>query len=138
MRKYTVGKSANELRSHVKKLDPRAAIRSGSGSLSISTDMHVHREAVAAVFASREKSQAPSDDVTFNLKPMTTSAENAFRQFASMAGKQCEITESASEACRNQVTIQAEAMTVRQLVEMVAKMAGVKMQWNDASIVISK
>ncbi|MCH1496162.1 MAG: hypothetical protein L7U72_13100 [Rubripirellula sp.] len=89
-----------------------------------------------------ERIQKPTsvklDADTFSLKKISTSAENAFRQLAATANLQCEIHPSAVNACKGIVTLEGQDVTLRNLMEGIAKQIDVMIDWREAVIVIHR
>lgn len=78
------------------------------------------------------------DTATFSLKKMSTTAENAFRQLAATANLDCEIHQSAVNACKGIVTLEGQNVTLRKLMEGIAEQIDVMIDWQDTLIVIHR
>ena len=68
---------------------------------------------------------------------MRTSAGNALQQLCGVAGRRCEIAPAARKACEQTVTVEGKDATLRELIDLVAKQAGVKVRWGDGVIFVS-
>ncbi len=140
-RTYAINQPADAIRKlsdAMTAADRNVQIRAEKDSLTARGDVVAHRAAIKAMFELTENNAGPDPEKdTFTLKRMTTSAENALRQLAGTARKTCVIEPDAAQACRQNVSIEGQDLTLRELIDMVAKQADVTATWQDDTIVIS-
>lgn len=117
--------------------DPSSRVRASGPWLIANGDFAAHHSAVDTILRQTANSSGPDPDRdTFTLKKMTTSAENALRQLAQTAGKTCVIEERARAACQKMISIEGRDVTLRQLIDRVARQAGVVASWQGDQIMI--
>ncbi|TWU60027.1 hypothetical protein Poly51_03010 [Rubripirellula tenax] len=125
-----------ELRASVESVDSRAKARMVDGNLVVQASPAAHRAAVFQLLgqppAGRESNDAP-----YSLKS-TTSARNALTQLSQAAGRTCVIEPSAADACEAIISIEEKDVTLKVLIERVAILAGVTIQWNDKTVVVTR
>ncbi len=138
-RRYSVGIAPlAEIRDAMRKTDASAQVRVSGGWMIAKGTIKAHHAATIAMFAEVRDLPGPDPDAdTFTLKKMTTSAENALRQLTRTAGKTCIIKPDAVDACRAIISVEGTDVTLRQLIDMVAKQAGVLVKWQDDTIEVS-
>ena len=135
LRRYSAS-MANAVRPAMSAVDSRSRFRLSADWLVATGSVAAHRKAAERIFASA-KAVVPDPDVdTFTLKKMETNAGNALRQLSQTAGLACEIDSGAEQACQTVVTLEGTDATLRELIELVAKQAGVQVTWRDDSILI--
>lgn len=128
---------AKIVRPIVTKADPTARMRVSGKWLETTATFSAHTSATEAIFAALKPTLPDPDKDTFTLKQMRTSAGNALQQLCSVAGRRCEIAPAARKACEQTVTVEGKDATLRELIELVAKQAGVKVTWGDGVIFVS-
>lgn len=128
---------AKTVRPTIIKADPNAKTRVSGKWLETTASFQAHAAATKAIFAGLQPTLPDPDKDTFTLKQMRTSAANALQQLCGVAGRRCEIAPSARKACEQTVTVQGTDATLRELIELVATQAGVKVTWGDGVITIS-
>lgn len=128
---------AKIVRPTVAKADPTAHMRVSGNWLETTTTFDAHASATKAIFETLNPSPPDPDKDTFTLKQMRTSAGNALQQLCGVAGRRCQIAPGAREACEQTVTVEGKDATLRELIELVAKQAGVTVTWGDGVILVS-
>jgi len=128
---------AKIVRPIVTKADPTARMRVSGKWLETTATFSAHTSATEAIFAALKPTLPDPDKDTFTLKQMRTSAGNALQQLCGVAGRRCEIAPAARKACEQTVTVEGKDATLRELIELVAKQAGVKVTWGDGVIFVS-
>ena len=140
-RTYGFRSLQSRIRSAILRTDSKSRFRKRGSVLEATASVAAHRAATELVIQAQSQSAAPNlanDQRRFSLKePLTTSAENALRQFAQTAGRVCEIRPDAVDACKKPIRLEAESNTIRELIEKVAAAAGVKVGWTPDRIVVS-
>ena len=128
---------AKIVRPIVTKADPTARMRVSGKWLETTATFSAHTSATEAIFAALKPTLPDPDKDTFTLKQMRTSAGNALQQLCGVAGRRCEIAPAARKACEQTVTVEGKDATLRELIELVAKQAGVKVTWGDGVIFVA-
>ena len=128
---------AKIVRPIVTKADPTARMRISGKWLETTATFSAHTSATEAIFAALKPTLPDPDKDTFTLKQMRTSAGNALQQLCGVAGRRCEIAPAARKACEQTVTVEGKDATLRELIDLVAKQAGVKVRWGDGVIFVS-
>jgi hypothetical protein len=128
---------AKIVRPTITKTDPTARTRVSGKWLETTATFNAHASATEAIFAALKPTLPDPDKDTFTLKQMRTSAGNALQQLCGVAGRRCEIDPGARKACEQTVTVEGKDATLRELIELVAKQAGVKATWGDGVIFIA-
>ena len=128
---------AKIVRPIVTKADPTARMRISGKWLETTATFSAHASATEAIFAALKPTLPDPDKDTFTLKQMRTSAGNALQQLCGVAGRRCEIAPAARKACEQTVTVEGKDATLRELIDLVAKQAGVKVRWGDGVIFVS-
>ncbi len=137
-RSYFPGGRATEIRSALARWDPRHRIEVTGNQLRIDATPEAHRRLAAMLLQSQQAKGPDPDRDTFTVRKMSTSAANALQQLAASAGKRCVIEPSAEAACQQRVTVEGTDVTLRELIETVARQAGVRAIWQNDSIVVTK
>lgn len=128
---------AKIVRPTVTKTDPTARTQVSGKWLETTATFNAHASATEAIFTALKPKLPDPDKDTFTLKQMRTSAENALQQLCGVAGRRCVIAPGARKACEQTVTVEGKDASLRELIELVAKQAGVKVTWGDGVISIS-
>ncbi len=90
------------IRQVMRAADPSSQVRVAGDWIVARGTIAAHRSATIAMLDQAGDSAGPDPDAdTFQLKKMTTSAENALKQLAQMARKTCIIKAEAVEACQD-------------------------------------
>ena len=120
------------------KLVPDALIKKSASGLLVRTPARGHRLVTQWVLSRHESTAGVDlDNDTFSLNRLSTSAENAFQQLAKTANLECVITPKAETACKRLVTLEGKDVTLRFLIEKIAKEIDVQIEWQPAAIIIS-
>lgn len=131
----TLQDASNEL----PKLTSGIRLRKSPDGLRVEAEVHQHQQITRwLIDRSKTSDSIDIETDTFTLKQMSTSAENAFRQLAKTANLQCVIKPNAVEACKATISLEGQNVTLRSLLEMIAKQADVKIEFGNAVIIISK
>lgn len=137
-RRYGRSKADEAIGNAMAEVDRQSRVRQAGQWLVATGTIAAHRAGARAMLQHLAKGAAPDPDKdTFTVKKMSTTAENAFRQLAQSAGKNCVIDAEAREACKKMVSIEGEDVTLRRLIDAVAGQAGVVATWQGSNIVIS-
>ncbi len=117
---------------------PKSRVSSSTRGIIVEATTGEHRKLIDLLLSTGVgKSGADPNRDTFTLKKMTTSAENAFRQFAQTAGRECLIRQDAAAACKQMVTLQGENRTLKSFVDSIARQVGVRVIWQEKTIIVS-
>lgn len=135
-RRYS-SKLARSVRPAVTAADKNSRVKLSGKWLQTTASFDGHLSGTQAVFAALKPQLPDPDKDTFTLKQMRTNARSALQQLCGVAGRRCEIATDARQACEKIVTVEGQDATLRELIELVAKQAGVKATWGDGVISIS-
>lgn len=138
-RRYSLdGADSSAIRTRMLGVDPSSQLRVSGDWMVTKGTAKSHRAAIAAMLEAAGNVAGPDPDRDrFTLKKMTTTAENAFLQLAQAAHRRCVIESNAAEACKSIVSIEGRELSLRQLIDLVAKQVGVTVHWQETTIVIS-
>ena len=138
-RRYSQGVvTLPQLRQAMRASDPASQVRVSGDWIVAKGTIAAHRTAtITMLHMTGDATGVDPDADTFNLKKMTTSAENALQQLAQTAGKTCIIEPAAAEACKTIISIEGSDVTIRQLIDMAAEQAGVLATWKNDSIEVT-
>lgn len=140
---YPSGPHAAALRRDVLAADPRAKIIPSSASGRIEVDGSAAAQ-IAATRAQLTHAATPAnpkgtlDRVRFSLTLQGISAANVFEQLANTAVHQLVIADDAQAACQSFVMLNIQDKTIRELVALVAEQVGVRAEWGEGQLRISR
>lgn len=140
---YPSGPHAAALRRDVLAADPKAKVTPSPASGRIEVDGSAAAQ-IAAVRAHLTHASTPLnpkgtlDRVRFSLTLQGISAANVFEQLANTAVHQLVIADDARAACQSLVMLNIQDKTIRELVALVAEQVGVRAEWGDGQLRISR
>lgn len=140
---YPSGPHAAALRRDVLAADPKAKVTPSPASGRIEVDGSAAAQ-IAAVRAHLSHASTPMnpkgtlDRVRFSLTLQGISAANVFEQLANTAVHQLVIADDARAACQSLVMLNIQDKTIRELVALVAEQVGVRAEWGDGQLRISR
>jgi hypothetical protein len=140
---YPSGPHTAALRREVLAADPEAKVKPSPASGRIEVDGSAAAQ-IAAVRAHLTHASTPAnpkgtlDRVRFSLTLQGISAANVFEQLANTAVHQLVIADDARAACQSLVMLNIQDKTIRELVALVAEQVGVRAEWGDGQLRISR
>lgn len=140
---YPSGPHAAALRREVLAADPEAKVKPSPSSGRIEVVGSAAAQ-VAAVRAHLTHASTPVnakgtvDRVRFSMTLQGISAARVFEQLANTAVHQLVIADDARAACQSLVMLNIQDKTIRELVDLVAEQVGVKAQWADGQLQITR
>ncbi len=140
---YPSGPHAAALRREVLAADPEAKVKQSPSSGRIEVVGSAAAQ-VAAVRAHLTHASTPVnakgtvDRVRFSMTLQGISAARVFEQLANTAVHQLVIADDARAACQSLVMLNIQDKTIRELVDLVAQQVGVKAQWADGQLQITR
>jgi len=140
---YPSGPHAAALRREVLAADPEAKVKPSPASGRIEVVGSAAAQ-VAAVRAHLTHASTPVnakgtlDRVRFSLTLQGISAASVFEQLANTAVHRLVIADDARAACQSLVMLNIQDKTIRELVDLVAQQVGVKAQWTDGQLQITR
>lgn len=140
---YPSGPHAAALRREVLAADPRAKVKPSpsSGRVEVAGSAAAH---IAAVRTHLSHASTPVnakgtlDRVRFSLTLQGISAASVFEQLANTAVHRLVIADDARAACQSLVMLNIQDKTIRELVELVAQQVGVRAEWVDGQLQITR
>lgn len=136
-RRYT-GKDLKAIGSAMRRVDGGTRVRNLGRSIEVTGSLAAHRAGICGTL--RKAGTLPDvDDPIFQLKQTQATAEALLREFSKIAGVQCKIDPAAMPACQQPISIETTGETsLRTLIEMVAERAGVRVRWENNSLLVSR
>lgn len=140
---YPSGPHAAALRREVLAADPQAKVKPSPASGRIEVVGSAAAQ-VAAVRAHLTHASTPVnakgtlDRVRFSLTLQGISAASVFEQLANTAVHRLVIADDARAACQSLVMLNIQDKTIRELVDLVAQQVGVKAEWTDGQLQITR
>ena len=140
---------SERLQSDLKKLDPECECFPQREKLVVKAVAKTHRAILVQYLGQAQPKPAnvgPNGNApqpvkrTFTLNLVATPAMDAINQFAAKLGINCTADEAATESASKLVTLEAKDKTLNELIEMVAKSAGLDVSWQqngDARLSVS-
>lgn len=138
-RRYRTDKYAKEFRSALSHADRRSAVKAEGNVLVAQATSKAHRLATDKLIGrmAADVVAKPANEAVFSLK-LKERAGAAIGAFAQRAGRKCVIEPDARELAEKVVSLEANNKTLRQLAEMVARNAGLVVDWKEKEVVVSK
>lgn len=136
-RRYELPTEAGVFRTAFTAADGRSKIGPADRALIATGPIAAHRLAIHAWFDATATAPLDPDRARFTIQQLQSTAATAFQQLAALAGRQCQIEPEAVAACRRQISLQGNDLTLRELTEQVARAVGVVVRWQPQTIVVS-
>lgn len=145
---YAAGRISESVRSAAVAADPRAdfytlsprpASPRGHRPLRMTAQPEAHIAAIHAMLSQSSRQAGPSvdiDNVRFSLRLRFAPAGDVLAQLAAAAGRNLQVSDSASQMIRTPITLTGDDQTLRQLVETVATQSQLRATWTDDALVI--
>ena len=135
--------SANEtLESTIRQKDPLATIKRLGKKTSVTAVARTHRIAAELVLkntagAPRVQGQVADDARTYSLNLVNKPVGAVIQEFAAKAKLKCDIKPEALVAAGQIITMSAEDKTLKELIELAAKHANLKIDWFDGGFSVT-
>ncbi|WP_442506899.1 hypothetical protein SH528x_005773 [Novipirellula sp. SH528] len=124
----------------IRGVDRQSKLKNSGKEIEITATAAAHRAGIEAFLASQEAKQAANvslDKKNLTLTLQNTSASEVLNKLAAAAGRACRIEQAANEPCSQLITMSMQNASLRQLVDEVAKQAGVDIEWTNDTLVVS-
>ena len=120
-------------------MDPNAIIKSTKDKVIVTTSAKAHRLLAKAMLASTATKAPIGNNLTrtFSLNLVATPAIQAIRQFAVNGGAKVQVDPLAEKAASQPVTLEAKDKTLPELVDMVARQAGLSVTWTKDTVTVT-